>query len=171
MGALDWIFGSNKTQSPREAQSAPPTPTTLPHPQAETDTKSVDQELARLYALRDPRNSCHKPLHLLQRVVVFLSGDAGNLSYFVAAVLQEFAESPHEAILKQARMDMISQSTVGAEIRQTGKVPDSALKVISFLDPTLIAKHMHGEVDICVTPVDDPVSGQSAAIFLFYNKG
>jgi hypothetical protein len=65
----------------------------------------------------------------LQRVFVFASGDASQLSASVlAGYLQDAAENTLEEIIKQAGgTDLISNSTVEAEINQTGEIPESAL--------------------------------------------
>jgi len=106
----------------------------------------------------------------LQRVFVFASGDASQLSASVlAGYLQDAAENTLEEIIKQAGgTDLISNSTVEAEINQTGKIPESALQAMGVLAPALIVKVRSGKVRVCVRTLDDPPSGQSAAVFLLY---
>jgi hypothetical protein len=77
----------------------------------------------------------------LQRVFVFASGDASQLSAQVlAGYLQDAAENTLEEIIKQAGgTDLISNSTVEAELNQTGKIPESAFQAMGVLAPALIA--------------------------------
>src|ERR1700738_3445504 len=146
MGIFGQLFGSKKMEPARQPQSAPPPPTP-PQPQVESDLR---HELDALYARRDPRFSCRRPLHLLQRVFIFASGEAHNLSFLAAALLLEAADSTLDEIVTQVGQDWISisNSTVCAECRQTRKVPDSALQAISVVAPKLIAKFRFGQVDL-----------------------
>jgi len=111
------------------------------------------------------------PFHLLQRVFIFASGDAGELGGAVLGVLQDAAENTFEEIMKQAKgIDMIAKSAEPAEIMQTQQIPERALHAMEVLEPALITKYRKGEVRLCVRPFEDPTSGQDFAIFLFYNK-
>jgi hypothetical protein len=154
--ALDELEDIRGKEEKRRLQSTPVSPRP---PQAKAEWKPIN-----------PRLSCHMPFHLLQRIFIFASGDAAELSGAVAGVLQDAAENTHDDIMKQAKIDLISKSGEPTEILQTQKVPESALRAMAVLAPTLIAKYRDGEVRLCIRPFEDPPSGQNVAIFLLYNN-
>src|SRR5262249_34418304 len=88
-----------------------------------------------------PGISWQMPFHLLQRVFVFASGDARELGGpALVAVLQDAAESSFEDIMKQAKIDMISESTEPTDIFRTGQLSDRALHAMEIIEPALITK-------------------------------
>lgn len=168
MGVLDWVFGSMKTQPARGTQSAPPTPATLPPHQAKIDTKTVNQELARLYAQRDPRNSCHKPLNLLQHVFVFASGDPLKLVVLPGAMQATTGATMEEINKLVGRIHLIQNCVHVTEILQS-KSPPVISETLFNLEPTMneLWSKENGQLRIRGGP--DP-SGQDFAVMFIYRK-
>src|SRR5436190_9838515 len=75
MGVLNWVFGSKMTRPAHRREAAPPNPTTLPQPQAVTELKAANLDRERFLA----QMSSDMPVHLLQHVFVFASGDPHKL--------------------------------------------------------------------------------------------
>jgi hypothetical protein len=147
MGWFTRLFGSTATgQSPGERRQQGASP----QPQAKT---------------------CPMPFHLLQHIFVLASGDAGELSGAVlVGILEEFTEHTFDEIMKQARQDLISKSPYAAEIVQTQQMPDRAFHAMEVIAPALITKFRKGEIQLFIQAFEDPLSGQSAAILLFYKE-
>ncbi len=122
------------------------------------------------WRVTNPNIPCKRPFNLLQRVFVFTSGDANALGAGVlAGYLQDAAENTLEEVVKQVgAIEFVSHSTVEAEIDRTKKIPEAAFQAMSAIAPALVAQARSGAVGVCVRTLDDPDSGQSAALFLLY---
>ena len=160
----------------KEAEPAEMIPAVAQKPEAATATTAAVTKEALPTAEMTGTGAQSKvysgmPAAALEQIFIFTTGDGPALRQSGVAsmmLLEIIGESPDD-IRERVRRDVFGKCNISDRIRKEGKVPGSAWRAMSSLQPELVQRAKEGAYRTCVrtfrTENEDLV-----AAFLFYNK-
>ncbi len=107
------------------------------------------------------------PLGSLERIVVFTSGNSGQIQDAPAftSCIEKAAKARSSDVFAQAKPEYVSYSRFAAEIAKTDAITETMRTAIDTQYGTGLRDGRHYP---CVRYFDDPASGQTVALFLVY---
>mgnify|MGYP000999237843 CR=1 FL=1 len=118
----------------------------------------------------NPRLSSNLPLSSLIRIFIFTNGDGKTvLSCPVAnGTLADTAGAPLNEFLGKVPFDVIAESDIEAQIRQTGQFPDSAWMAMNNIIAHTTQDAQTGNYKTVVRTFSNPNTKESGACVLLY---
>ncbi len=148
-------------------------PETRPKPAAQASPRTETPEPAAEMAGGSSQSKVFSgmPSKALEHIFIFSSGDGPTLreSGIAAMMMLEIIGENPDNVRERVRRDVFGKCNIGERIRNEGKVPGSAWRAMSALQPDLVQRAKDGMYRTCVRTFSTEM-GHIVAAFLFYDK-